>query len=119
MKLIEYIYIDRFRSFRKETIENLSSFSIISGKNNSGKSNILRALSLFFTDEIEPGVILDMQRDCCAGKNEKKQIQIEIKFDLARNINIQKTIQNRLSNIPRNARIRKKYEIDFTSPKGY
>lgn len=119
MKLIEYIYIDRFRSFRKEIIDNLSSFAIISGKNNSGKSNILRALSLFFTDEIEPGIALDMQRDGCAGKGEKKRIQVEVKFSLDKNLNIQKTIRNALQNIPRNSRIKKEYEVDLSSPKGY
>lgn len=52
MRVIEEIKISYFRSFSKETrIINFNDLNIISGKNDSGKSNILKALNLFFTEK--------------------------------------------------------------------
>ena len=45
--IIKQIEITKFRSISRETID-LADLTIFSGKNNSGKSNILRALNLFF-----------------------------------------------------------------------
>jgi AAA15 family ATPase/GTPase len=41
----------------------LKDLNIFSGANDSGKSNILRALNLFFNKEISPGVKFDKDRD--------------------------------------------------------
>lgn len=51
MKIIEKIEIKNFRSFgdsEKTKIYDLNDLNIFSGANDSGKSNILRALNLFF-----------------------------------------------------------------------
>lgn len=48
MQLIQEIEISYFRSFYKEKLRNLSDLNVIFGKNDSGKSNIVRALNLFF-----------------------------------------------------------------------
>jgi AAA15 family ATPase/GTPase len=51
MKLIEKIEISYFRSFSKtEAVDQCSDLNILSGRNDSGKSNVLRALNLFFTE---------------------------------------------------------------------
>jgi len=50
MKLITRIQVEGFRSLVATTIEPVESFTCFIGTNNCGKSNILRALSLFFTD---------------------------------------------------------------------
>lgn len=69
MKLIEKIEIKHFRSFDggklqpKVEIVELNDINIFSGANDSGKSNILRALNLFFNNEISPGVPFDIERD--------------------------------------------------------
>ncbi len=55
MKLIQQIKIENFRSIEIETIQNVGEFNILVGKNSSGKSNVLRALNLFFNGEVEPG----------------------------------------------------------------
>lgn len=49
-KLIEKVEIYRFRSIGHEFIK-LAPITIFSGANNSGKSNILKALNLFFNKE--------------------------------------------------------------------
>jgi AAA15 family ATPase/GTPase len=50
MQLIKSIEIHRFRSIANTKIE-ISDINIFSGRNNCGKSNILRALNLFFNSE--------------------------------------------------------------------
>jgi hypothetical protein len=50
MKIIDRIEIHRFRSIGDESIPT-DEINIFSGLNNSGKSNILRALNLFFNFE--------------------------------------------------------------------
>lgn len=52
MRIIEKIEIKHFRSFGEKTkIYNLKDLNIFSGANDSGKSNVLRALNLFFHDD--------------------------------------------------------------------
>ena len=51
MNLIASIEISYFRSFSEIVkITNCKDLNIFSGKNDSGKSNILRALNLFFSE---------------------------------------------------------------------
>lgn len=52
MKIIEKIEIKNFRSIKKMDLNFDSSVSIFSGVNSCGKTNILRALNLFFNDEV-------------------------------------------------------------------
>lgn len=68
MKIIEKIEIKNFRSFgnrKGETteVESASSLNIISGANDSGKSNILRAMNLFFNGKTEGDDFFDFERD--------------------------------------------------------
>lgn len=69
MDIISKIEIKHFRSFdggkdqEKVRIEDLGDLNVFSGANDSGKSNVLRALNLFFNNEISPGVKFDRERD--------------------------------------------------------
>ena len=65
MKIIEKIEIKYFRSFADKKIEitNLKDVNIFSGANDSGKSNVLRALNLFFNNEVSNGIPFDIERD--------------------------------------------------------
>lgn len=92
MKIIEEIEIHHFRSFlgtpqQYETvIHDLTDLNIFSGANDSGKSNILRALSLFFNNEISQGNPFDFDRDFFIGKKNAghKVIEISISFNLSK-----------------------------------
>ncbi len=53
---IEKIEIQYFRSIYRETIYGLSDLNVFTGRNDVGKSNILKALNLFFNNETDPGV---------------------------------------------------------------
>ena len=48
MRLISEIEIGYFRSIYKINISNIGDMAVFFGRNDSGKSNILRALNLFF-----------------------------------------------------------------------
>ena len=50
MILIKKIRIRYFRSLKEVTINNINHLNVFSGKNDSGKSNILKALDIFFND---------------------------------------------------------------------
>ena len=52
---ITKIHIENFRSI-KSIDADLAQLAIFVGKNDCGKSNILRALNLFFNDETNPGI---------------------------------------------------------------
>jgi predicted ATP-dependent endonuclease of OLD family len=51
LKLIEKIEIHYLRSLYSATFSDVGDLNIVFGRNDSGKSNCLRALSLFFDDE--------------------------------------------------------------------
>jgi predicted ATP-dependent endonuclease of OLD family len=59
---IKSVYIDNFRSIRSIDAD-LTQLSIFVGRNDCGKSNILRALNLFFNGETNPGVEFDFAED--------------------------------------------------------
>lgn len=80
---IEKIEIENFRSIRKKvTLEDslTSSFKVFVGPNNSGKSNILRALNLFFNLESEPGICFNSKKDITIGANKTSNITLKFKF---------------------------------------
>jgi len=68
---IEKIEITNFRSIREKLLieASNSNFKIFIGPNNSGKSNILRAINLFFNKETEPRVSYNPNIDLTFGEN--------------------------------------------------
>ncbi len=65
MKLIEKIEIKYFRSFSDKSVKivSLQDLNIFSGSNDVGKSNVLKALNLFFNDEIIIGEKFSLEKD--------------------------------------------------------
>ncbi len=78
---LKKLRIKNFRSIVDETI-NLDDYNIFVGLNDCGKSNVLKALNLFFNGETENGHKLDFPRDYCqhgkTGKGKAKEIVIEV-----------------------------------------
>ena len=83
--LIKKIYIKNFRSIVDQTI-NVSDLNIFVGLNDSGKSNVLKALNLFFNGKTDGDNDFDFNVDYSkyAQKVEKKapEITIVITFEL-------------------------------------
>ena len=65
MQLIEEIEISYFRSFYKLKLKDLRDLNVIYGKNDSGKSNIVRALNLFFSQRTDHNQLFEFSVDFC------------------------------------------------------
>ena len=85
MQSIKSIRIKNFRSIVDEKIE-LQDFTCFVGLNDSGKSNVLKALNLFFNGETDYGVPLNFEEDYSrfAKRRQKqaKEILIELEIDV-------------------------------------
>ena len=83
MITIKSVSIKNFRSIVDERIE-LKDFSCFVGNNDSGKSNVLKALNLFFNDETDYGVPLNFDEDYSLfakrGKKQAKEISVELEI---------------------------------------
>lgn len=64
MSIIDEVRVENFRSIRNLRLSNLSSYQPVVGVNSAGKSNLLRALKLFFTGSVdESGSPVSLNRD--------------------------------------------------------
>ena len=90
MLKIKKVQIKNFRSIIRATL-NFDQINIFVGLNDAGKSNILKALNLFFNDETEPGVEFDFETDYCKSApiiaKKAKEIEIKITFSIPENYN--------------------------------
>lgn len=80
---IDSIEINNFRSIRMAKLA-VNSLAVFVGENDAGKSNVLKALNLFFNGEAENGKGFRFMRDFSSFSNtpqkSAKQISIKIKF---------------------------------------
>lgn len=83
--MISELSIRNFRSISSADI-SASRITTLVGANDAGKSNVLRALNLFFNGEINPGEPFDFARDhnqfATVRLRKAPQIEIAIKFAL-------------------------------------
>lgn len=88
MNLIEGIEVAYFRSVYKERLDNLGGLTVFFGRNDSGKSNFLRALNLFFEGQTNPGLPFNFDRDfnharleeASASEGARKFVYIKVYF---------------------------------------
>jgi predicted ATP-dependent endonuclease of OLD family len=76
---IQSIQIKNFRSIQQSPVP-LTNLNLLVGKNDSGKSNFLRALDLFFN--YNKGYALDWERDFCSFAQVAKRKAPEIRIIL-------------------------------------
>ena len=90
MRVINEIEIKYFRSVYHSKIKDIKSLSIFSGKNDAGKSNVLKALNLFFNNQTDWQQELDFYKDFNVERHAyvtkdtvkgKQYIQISISFN--------------------------------------
>ena len=96
MKLISEIQIKGFRSIRDSHLSGLGDFTSFAGLNNSGKSNILRALNAFFNGETDSRQALNLDLDYYRPdlrKKKAKRISIGVKFSLPGQFKFRKGLQ--------------------------
>lgn len=83
MQIITKIEIRKFRSIKSLTSTLCpSDLNIFVGQNDQGKSNVLRALNLFFNGETDVGQKFRFSDDYCYHANKGKGTSEEVKIDL-------------------------------------
>lgn len=94
MKIIRRIEIKYFRSIYTVTLKQCSQLNVLSGRNDVGKSNVLRALNLFFNGNTDWQTPLDFSKDFSLTRlnqvrkesvKGKQYIQISIEFESPNN----------------------------------
>lgn len=85
VRLLTGFEIENFRSIRRLRVEELDSYAPIIGLNSSGKSNILRALNLFFNghlDEVRTPLELERDYPDSLRKSGKRQrVAVAVRFN--------------------------------------
>ncbi|MDD3182587.1 MAG: AAA family ATPase [Alphaproteobacteria bacterium] len=85
MPKIRSVHIENFRSIKKIDIE-CKDLTVFVGQNDCGKSNILRALNLFFNGETDNGYKLNFDIDFNKNlKKRTKKIVVELILELPKN----------------------------------
>lgn len=114
MKLVTQVQIRGFRSIQDQTLSEFGSFTGLVGKNSSGKSNVLRALNLFFNGEVEPGKPLSFSRDHyeqVPRTRKKKKISIKVNFSITERFKFRKGLTH-LESLGPNFSITREWELD-------
>lgn len=83
MQIIQSIEVRKFRSIKWLGYKFIASdMTILVGQNDNGKSNILRALNLFFNGETDRGQLFRFEDDYCyhadSGTGTRKEVRIDI-----------------------------------------
>jgi len=78
MKLIHRIEIKYFRSFGEKSVKiiDLKDLNIFSGSNDVGKSNVLKALNLFFNNIINIDEEFDLRKDLSILQRNRSETKI-------------------------------------------
>jgi energy-coupling factor transporter ATP-binding protein EcfA2 len=111
--LIRQLHVTGLRSIRDASIDALGNLTALVGKNSCGKSNVLRALNLFFNNEIVPGTSVSFQRDYYEqpALRKKKHIRIEVGFELPTNFKFRHQLDH-LQQLGTRFRIARTWELD-------
>lgn len=114
MRLITGISIRGLRSIQNGSLDTVGALTALVGRNSSGKSNLLRALNLFFNDEIEPGKRLLLQRDYHSRPQarRRKEVRIEVSFVLPTNFRFRKSLAPLRKAIGQEFSIRRTWGLD-------
>jgi len=85
MLKIKQVTIKNFRSIQHLTLD-VSDMNVYSGLNDVGKSNVLKALNLFFNEETDAGKKYDFDTDYCLNApvvaKKAKTIEISLKIEI-------------------------------------
>jgi len=121
MQLIKSVEVDHFRSIHTPQTVEMGHFTAIAGLNNSGKSNLLRALHLFFTGNTEPSVNFEFSKDYnlydVKSKKRAKDIRVTVKFDLPKHVQFRKGLEHVKDLLGREFSITKAWSRNITMPK--
>lgn len=91
MNCIQKIEIRHFRSINRLSVDELSDVNVFSGLNDVGKSNVIKALNLFFNNQVDWQSELDFERDTNSYRSHyskkgsvRKYISVKLTFAVKR-----------------------------------
>lgn len=86
MSVIRAVRVEGFRSLRRARVDDLGDYVPVIGMNGTGKSNLLRALNLYFNEAVDfDGRPLDLAQDFTDHiKGKKREVSVEVTFDVGR-----------------------------------
>jgi predicted ATP-dependent endonuclease of OLD family len=122
LKLITEVTIDHFRSIKNQTVDDIGHFTALAGLNNSGKSNLLRALHVFFYNQTDAGVQFNFPVDyfCHDNKIKKaKRLSVTVKFELPVTFKFRKGLEAAEQLLGRNFTIKKLWNRSSAIPEYY
>lgn len=93
MHLIDEVEISYFRSFYKFKIRKMADLNVIFGKNDSGKSNVVRALNLFFSGSPDHTQLFEFPIDFC----DKRSLEAEESEDVRKFLYVKVTFNTPIS----------------------
>lgn len=96
MQLINEIEVSYFRSYYKFKFRDLADLNIIFGKNDSGKSNLVRALNLFFSGATDHSQAFEFPIDFC----ERRAMEAENAEDVRKFLYVKITFNTPVSYRP-------------------
>src|SRR3546814_2920644 len=105
--------IQCFCSIADAILNQLDCHSVFIGKNSIGKSNVLRALNLFFNGETSPGLPVDFDVDLHfrPSRRQKKIIEVTVGFSLPVGFRFRKGLEP-LQRLGPNFLIRKSWALN-------
>ena len=77
--VISAVEIAYFRSFYKVYFDQIDRMNIFFGENDSGKSNVMRALNLFFNGEIDDNYSFDFDIDFSSRRAGEAQDAVDVR----------------------------------------
>ncbi len=121
MQLIKSVTVDHFRSIQQPQTVSMKDFTAIAGLNNAGKSNLLRALNLFFTGNTDADVSFDYASDYnrhdLKSKKKSKDINVAVRFELPSRFRFRKGLEPVEKLLGRNFTIGKAWSRNSPTPK--
>jgi energy-coupling factor transporter ATP-binding protein EcfA2 len=119
MQFLTSVRITDFRSIAQAKIDDLSDITPVVGLNGSGKSNLMRALNLFFNGELEPGQAVDLRRDFREpGRRKALRLVIEADLDFGEFAELRPQLEDALDQLvggAKNLTVRKEWTLDPTT----
>lgn len=102
----------------EDALSDLGDFTSLSGLNNSGKSNVLKALNAFFTGKVEPFVGLNFDNDYYRydKRSRNRSISVSVNFSLPSNFTFRQKLEEIERLLGRNFKITKRWYKNDSTP---
>jgi predicted ATPase len=113
MILVKRVTAIGFRSLENCSLTTLGHSHVLVGKNSSGKSNVLRALNLFFNDVVDGQRSLSFDTDYFAKpqRKQKRRVSISVDFELPPSFTFRKQ-QKYLEVLGKRFTVERTWELD-------